>query len=64
MPVKTKILDALEDFRCRWCGKFVKIGMGETLGYWSHSKFFLICPKCEAKDEVKEAIKDKSQERV
>lgn len=64
MPVETRILDALEDVKCRWCGRFVKIGKGETLGYWSQGKFFLICPKCEPKDEVKEAIKDKKQERV
>lgn len=62
MPVEIRILDALEDFRCRWCGRFVRIAEGKTLGYWSRGKFFLICPKCE--DKVKEAIKDKRQERV
>lgn len=66
MPVPTKILDAIEgDIRCLGCGRFVKIGEGKTLAYWSLRNILgLICPKCEENTSVMNAIKDRKQERV
>jgi len=66
MPVEKRIIDAVVDFRCRWCGRFISVGEGKTLGYWSGGGgfFYFICPKCESLDQVKDALKDKKQERV
>lgn len=67
MGVETRILDAMEGYynNCQNCGRFVGIGKGKTLGYWSErGAFRLICQRCETKPEVIEAIRKFKQERV
>ena len=59
MPTETRILDALQDIRCNACGHFVRIGRGDLVVCWtSKTTAILICPKCEAKDDIQDVLAD------
>ena len=66
MGVETRILVAIEgDIRCQSCGRFVKIGQGETLGFWTErNTFALICKRCEEDKTTMDIVANYKQERV
>lgn len=66
MSVEKRILDAIEgDIRCGACGRFVKIGEGKTLGYWSErGNFCLICSLCEHNESTMNVVNQYKQGRV